>query len=126
MRTDQSRLSTELDPSVGAARDAREFVRGGLIDQVPAGTLADVLTVFTELVSNAVAHGDRAPIGLTFDWTPHEVSGEVSNRGTGAPEQTPIAARFQHLGLHIVNAIVDEWHASTVAGTTTVRFRQSY
>jgi anti-sigma regulatory factor (Ser/Thr protein kinase) len=90
---------------------------------VPATTLWDVLTVVTELVTNAVRHGrgGNVRIGLSLA-ADGKVSGEVENDGPGRVELRPIeTTSTSGMGLHIVGAIVDRWRV--FAGRSTrVRF----
>ena len=97
-------------------------MRRELGEVVPAPALYDLLTVVSELVNNAVVHGDAAPIRMIIDVTRDGVVfGEIVNAGDGTPEIGEIVAETG-LGLHIVDAITERWTASVRDGLTQVRF----
>lgn len=117
------RVRAELDSTERAAREARSLIRDRLTDALPATTLYDLFTVVTELVTNAVRHGQGGPVRLRLtvagDGT---VTGEVENDGQGRIEPRTIdPARPGGLGLHIVSAIAHRWSVS-VNGSTRVLF----
>ena len=117
------RLREELESTPDAARRARELVREPLVDQLPAGTLADLLTLVTELVNNASEHGGGGPITISLAWSADEIVGKVQNPGARPPAASPITRDPNRgLGLHIVEAIADEWWPATVEGDTIVTF----
>jgi anti-sigma regulatory factor (Ser/Thr protein kinase) len=97
-------------------------VRRELGDGLPAPVLYDLLTVVSELVNNAVVHGDAAPVRMIIDVSAGGVVfGEVVNAGEGRPELGEIV-EDTGLGLHIVDAIAEFWTASAQEGRTQVRF----
>jgi anti-sigma regulatory factor (Ser/Thr protein kinase) len=102
-------------------------VRERLIDETPAGALADVLTMVSELVSNAVRHGAGNVITLRLETVPGEVQASVQNAGAGTVAPASITAHTgQGLGLHIVDAIATEWDAASSDQRTSVSFKLAY
>lgn len=122
-------FETELAPGSDPGYEARGWVRRQLGERVTAVQLYDLLTVVTELVSNAVVHGDggETPIGLSVTVEPDgRISGSVENAGGGTPEIVDRAnGRLDPgsaLGLRIVDALTESWSAE-VNGSTRVSFR---
>jgi anti-sigma regulatory factor (Ser/Thr protein kinase) len=121
-------LSVELLPKLEAGGRAREAVRSafrGLPDQV-----ADhLLTVVSELVTNAVLHGPRQPIGLRVSLDPKRrlISGEVVDQGDPSKSIPRIRevrkGRGGGYGLRLVEAMTSDWWV--VEGSTSVRFEIS-
>jgi two-component sensor histidine kinase len=116
-------LAAQLASSAKAPYEARVLIREELSEAIPATTLWDVLTVVTELVTNAVRHGAGGTVRITLSVASSgKVSGEVENDGPGRVEPRPIDVKSTSgLGLHIVGAIADRWWVS-VDGSTRVRF----
>jgi two-component sensor histidine kinase len=99
------------------------MVREELGDSLPAPLLYDLLTVISELVTNAVRHGQPRPVRVLLDLTREgAVFGEVVNAGEGRPELTDLSGDTPGLGLHIVDAIAASWTATADDGMTRVRF----
>lgn len=118
-----TRLAVEIASGKEAAEEARELIRKRLGDLLPATTLSDLLTVVTELVTNAVRHGEgntvRVRLGVATDG---RVTGEVENDGRGRIEPRPIELpSTSGLGLHIVGAIAKRWCVH-VTDSTLVSF----
>jgi two-component sensor histidine kinase len=116
-------LAAQLPSSAKAPYEARVLIREKLSEAIPATTLWDVLTVVTELVTNAVRHGPGGTVRIKLSVAASgKVSGEVENDGPGRVEPQPIDVKSTSgLGLHIVGAIADRWWVS-VDGSTRVRF----
>ena len=103
-------LKLELESVSGASAEARNELRalsGGLAER----TLADLLFIVTELVSNGVKFGPGLPIEVLVDV--HEdgsVLGLVADRGAGE-----IAIRERAglesggMGLRIVDGLASSW-----------------
>ena len=116
-------LTLQLASKEQAAYEARELIRKHLGDLIPAMTLWDLLTVVSELVTNAVRHGPsdtvRVRLAVAADG---KITGEVENDGRGRVDPRPIEPRgTSGLGLHIVGAIAERWWVH-VNGSTLVRF----
>jgi signal transduction histidine kinase len=125
MTTEQKEkgLSAAMDSQPEAAAEARGLIRSRLGDSVSSATLADLLTVVTELVTNAVRHGQvgvvQLRLGFDADGT---ITGEVENEGRGYPTQQPFGpSSLGGRGLHIVDMISASWSAH-VDDSTVVRF----
>lgn len=98
-----------LAPDEGAAVEARRFAREwstqrGLSDPL----VADLELVVTELVSNAVRHGE-APISLDLDLTDSVVRGEVRDGSDEAPAPNPNPDHHGGFGLNIVSHCTSRW-----------------
>jgi signal transduction histidine kinase len=118
-----TRVAVEIASKEEAAEEARALIRKRLGDLIPATTLSDLLTVVTELITNAVRHGDgntvRVRLGVAVDG---RVTGEVENDGRGQVEPRPIELpSTSGLGLHIVGAIATRWWVD-VTDSTLVSF----
>jgi anti-sigma regulatory factor (Ser/Thr protein kinase) len=108
--------ATTLPLSPASVRLARELVRrvtGGPEDLRAA-------LVVTELVSNAIAHGDSPPT-LTVGWDGRTVHLGVFDRGGGRPvvqyaEPTDTGGR----GVALVDSVADRWGVTEGDGGKTV------
>jgi two-component sensor histidine kinase len=118
-----TRFAVQLASTAQAPYEARVLIRERLAEMIPASTLWDLLTVVTELVTNAVRHGRGGTVRIRLSVAASgKVSGEVENDGRGLVELQPIDLKSTSgLGLHIVGAIADRWRV--FAGRSTrVRF----
>ena len=116
-------FEAEIESGDRAARQARDLTRERAGDIVSAATLADVLTVITELVMNAVRHGEGSIVRVRLAVSSVLIRGEIENDGFFLFEPGDLDARpSSGLGLHIVSALADDWSVVTEAGTTLVRF----
>jgi anti-sigma regulatory factor (Ser/Thr protein kinase) len=110
-----------------AAREARAQIRKRLGEVVPASLLWDLLTVVTELVTNAVRHGYGGSVRIKVVVSDRgKVSGEVENDGYARvePRRLDRPTSTGGLGLHIVGAIADRWRVLS-GSSTRVRFEIS-
>jgi anti-sigma regulatory factor (Ser/Thr protein kinase) len=116
-------LALELPLTAQTAYKARVLIRERLGEVLPATRLWDLLTVVTELVTNAVRHGDGDTVRIRLSVAADgKVSGEVENDGYARIELRPInTASASGLGLHIVGAIANRWRVF-VGDATRVRF----
>ena len=103
-------LKLELESVSGASAEARDRLRtlsGGLAQR----TLADLLFVVTELVTNGVKFGGGLPIEVLIDV--HEdgsVVGLVGDRGEGKIAIRPLKGlESGGLGLRIVDGLATDW-----------------
>jgi anti-sigma regulatory factor (Ser/Thr protein kinase) len=120
------RLTTQLPAADSSPKDARALLREEFGEKLPADSLYDLLTIVSELVTNAVRHGEGGSIGLAIAVCDDRVRGEVQNRGEGPVEALPVDhSRHGGLGLHIVDAIADRWNVRG-DGLTRVSFELSY
>lgn len=116
-------LELHLAATDEAPHHAREEIRAQLADRIPATTLYDLLTIVSELVANGVIHGSgdtvEVRISVNGDGLLH---GEVSNEGEGEIQPQPVDVHGgSGLGLRIVDAIAERWHA-VGDGPTRVEF----
>jgi anti-sigma regulatory factor (Ser/Thr protein kinase) len=115
-------LSLDLPRDATAASLARLAVRRGLGEEVDSETLGRLQIVVTELVTNAVAHGEGA-IRLGLHVEDDRVTGEVVDEGGGFERDVrhhgheAIGGR----GLAIVDALTSQWGVHE--GTTHVWFQ---
>jgi len=96
------------DPTTAAA--ARRLLRTRLRPFVAEDTLNDVLTVVSELVSNAVVHGSgEIELRVAFDGT--RLTGEVADEGRGfaRPQGKPAPDPTGVNGLDLVERIAGAW-----------------
>jgi anti-sigma regulatory factor (Ser/Thr protein kinase) len=116
-------LDAEFAALPEAPPQAREAVRRGLADVLPAPVLYDVLTVVTELVQNGAEYGDGRYVRLHVSVAGGTIFGEVENSGRGAPRRREIdASEGSGLGLHVVDAIASDVRISLGEESTLVRF----
>jgi anti-sigma regulatory factor (Ser/Thr protein kinase) len=116
-------LDAEFAALPEAPPQAREAVRRGLADVLPAPVLYDVLTVVTELVQNGADYGDGRYVRLHVSVAGGSVLGEVENSGRGSPRRREIDVNEgSGLGLHVVVAIASDVRVSVGEESTLVRF----
>jgi len=93
---------------------APELARQYLVEHAPwlePDLLADALLIVSELVTNAVRHG-QPDIVLRLRNNPPRVGGAVEDTGPEMPmpaSAAPEAAKPSGRGLLIVDALADEW-----------------
>ncbi|HEX2127769.1 MAG TPA: ATP-binding protein [Solirubrobacterales bacterium] len=114
-----SGLAIELESTDSAPHEARETIRAGLGERLPAVTLYDLLTVVSELVANGVIYGDGEKVYVRVDVEPDgRVTGEVSNDGQGEVRMRQAdVVRDTGLGLRIVAALVERWRVKVTDAT---------
>jgi anti-sigma regulatory factor (Ser/Thr protein kinase) len=107
--------------SVAAARRLVRAHAGGL----GAQRRADAVLLVSELVTNALRHGNGA-ITLRIAREPHELVVEVADAGSGAVKISPRAGADDvgGWGLRIVDWLADDWGVRV--GSTCVWFRLRY
>jgi len=97
-----------LPADVTAPAIARHVVRDTLF-RLGCEALDDVLLATSELVTNAVEHGDR-PERLELDYAEGRVTLRVFDTGETAPElRIPAPARARSRGLQLVSALAEDW-----------------
>jgi anti-sigma regulatory factor (Ser/Thr protein kinase) len=103
-------LALTLSPVPSAGALARAALRERFAGGLRRSTFADLELVVSELVTNAVEHGNGT-VRVEVTQTDREVRGFVSDRGSGfdyelrAFGDTKASGR----GLAIVNALVTQW-----------------
>jgi serine/threonine-protein kinase RsbW len=106
-----------LPYSTGAARDAREHARDFLAGRLTAHRTADCLLMLSEVVANAVRHGEPevdGRIGLRLESEDDVVRAVVTD---SAPEFTFDRYMFEranldHMGLSMVDTLANRWGSS--------------
>jgi anti-sigma regulatory factor (Ser/Thr protein kinase) len=102
-------LSIELPRHPGSSRMARAALRP-LEDHLGARS-EDVTLLVSELLANAVEHGEGEAVGLTVHVEAGRVHAEVVDRGHGfaPPALAPDPLRLRGRGLQIVDRLADDW-----------------
>jgi anti-sigma regulatory factor (Ser/Thr protein kinase) len=97
---------------------AREFTRRTLTDRRYRGRHDHVLLVVSELVTNAVLHGDGTAV-LRLSGSPWRVRVEVADDSPVLPEPR-VAGQDGGWGLHLVNRLAGHWEAARRDGGKVV------
>ncbi len=106
---------TELPFTSAAPAYARDQVRV-FACRVPPDTLDDAVLMVSELVTNAVQHGEPA-VTLDMSLSGDGLTVSVSDQGSGAPIRAfPSAERPRGRGLGLVDALAAKWGVMRSAG----------
>jgi anti-sigma regulatory factor (Ser/Thr protein kinase) len=109
-----------------APAEARRVLRDGLRDRVPPRVLEDAGLLVSELVTNAVTHGQVGPearLGLRLRVEDGKVRIEVRDEGLGfAAAAAPGPDDPGGYGLFLVTQIADAWGIAESGDPTTVWF----
>jgi hypothetical protein len=101
-----------LAPVPQSARAAREFTAGTLRRWRLDSLASDAVLIASELVTNAIDHGDQAgaPLELTWSWQASQLICVVTDRAAEPPvvATADTEAESGH-GLQIVGALVAAW-----------------
>ncbi len=99
-----------LPADVTAPAIARHAVRDSLLRRgCEAPRLDDILLATSELVTNAVEHGER-PERLELDYADGRVTLRIFDTGATLPElRVPAPARARSRGLQLVRALAEDW-----------------
>jgi two-component sensor histidine kinase len=120
-------LELTLDPTRDQTRAVRAAVRSVFVDSMPAVTLQDLLTIVTELVSNAQTYGPGVPFRVSIDVDEDgRPGGEVQDFGRSSfslPEHD--VDPNGGLGLQIVDALAEEWGIASQDGLVWFRARRA-
>ncbi|MDA0139623.1 ATP-binding protein [Solirubrobacter deserti] len=113
-------LDLTLPPEPTSVAQARTTLCEAMAQDLRDTEVETVKLLISELVTNAVRHGDgREPVEVHAHWNA-EVRVEVSDRGRGfAPD--PRIRPFDDpggYGLFLVGALADRWGVETDEGTT--------
>jgi anti-sigma regulatory factor (Ser/Thr protein kinase) len=114
-------IDVALPRAASAAAAARRELRETLAGKLPQPVLDDLALVVSELVTNAVLHG-QGDIRLRLQLDAGDVRGEVVDAGGGFEHELREAAPFatSGRGLLIVDRLTTRWGAH--GGTTHVWF----
>ena len=100
----------------GAGSKARALVRDALHDWGLAGMADDAAVIVTELVTNAVTHGE-SDFRLQLSRTPGAFRIEVVDEGQGTPEPQPLDFEAEGgRGIMLVDAMSSSWGVESVPG----------
>jgi anti-sigma regulatory factor (Ser/Thr protein kinase) len=104
-----------LDSHPEAVRHAREYARefvSSLVPDIPDGPLDDVVTLVSELTTNAIRYGTEPgdSVLVVLDAVPGRVRVEVHDPTRRRPHQRPESdERGRGRGLFIVEALATQW-----------------
>ncbi|WP_239395214.1 ATP-binding protein, partial [Frankia sp. CiP3] len=98
--------------SVQSVRDARQAAAAALASwRIPPKRAADVVLAVSELVTNAVLHGE-VPMDLRLRPAGHELILDVRDAASTLPQRLRATADDEHgRGVHLVSLIADRWGA---------------
>jgi anti-sigma regulatory factor (Ser/Thr protein kinase) len=115
-------LDVQLLPRLQAGAAARAALRQAFSGRLPVKSVESLLTIVTELVTNAVVHGPGKPIRLTVTAAADgSIRGEVEDEGRGEVAIREIEDTTPGgMGLRIVRALADRW--GVYEGSTNVWF----
>ena len=108
----QERGLLDLEVELGAAKEARTFARELLAGwQAPDALVGDVVTVVSELVTNAVLHG-AGPLQLRLRRTPRHLHVEMRDGNVSLPHlQGAELLDEEGRGLHLIESLSQRWGA---------------
>jgi anti-sigma regulatory factor (Ser/Thr protein kinase) len=117
---DANSLDLTLAPEARSVAEARTRVCDAIAPEFGANDVERLRLLVSELVTNAVRHGDGSePVELHATWN-SEVRIEVSDHGDGFTPTPRIGALDEPggFGLYLVGQLADRWGVETDAGTT--------
>jgi len=104
------RLASDEHAAVEARRFARSWATG---HAVPRPIVDDIELVVSELVTNALRHGEP-PIDVELSKsTDGTIRGEICDRSTALPATNPAPGYRGGFGLRIVEARTTRWGSTT-------------
>ncbi|MEV4569692.1 ATP-binding protein [Nonomuraea sp. NPDC049419] len=103
-------VNTPLPEEMASITEARRLAREALVTCGFQGRHEDVLLVVSELVTNALVHGDGSPV-LRVRGSADRVRIEVGDAGAGVP-RTREPGPASGWGLHIVRLLSAGWGIS--------------
>jgi anti-sigma regulatory factor (Ser/Thr protein kinase) len=113
-------LDLTLPPKADSVAEARARVCAAVASDLEDGDVETLRLLVSELVTNAVRHGDGdEPLELHARWN-DEVHVEVCDHGVGFSPAPRIGALDEPggFGLYLVGRLADRWGVETADGTT--------
>jgi anti-sigma regulatory factor (Ser/Thr protein kinase) len=113
-------LEMTLPPQPSSVAEARTRVCDALAPELADGDVHTLRLLVSEVVTNAVRHGDSSePVELHASWN-SEVRVEVSDHGEGFTPGLRAVAPDEPggFGLFLVGRLADRWGVETNEGTT--------
>jgi anti-sigma regulatory factor (Ser/Thr protein kinase) len=111
-----------LEPDQSAPTNARRYARLWASNEgLPKMVVDDVALVVTELVTNAVLHGEP-PIEVDLTNRSGRVRGNVSDGSTVLPRQIPAPDERGGFGLRIVESRTANWGVTPHEGGKSIWF----
>ncbi len=117
---DAHTLDLTLPSEAGSVAEARSRVCAAIAPEFGANEVERLKLLVSEVVTNAVRHGDGSePVELHATWN-NEVRVEVSDHGDGFTPTPRIGALDEPggFGLYLVGRLADRWGVETDTGTT--------
>ena len=117
---DAHRLDLTLPSEAGSVAEARTRVCAAIAPEFGANEVERLKLLVSEVVTNAVRHGDGSePVELHATWN-SEVRIEVSDHGDGFTPTPRIGALDEPggFGLYLIGRLADRWGVETDTGTT--------
>ena len=113
-------LDLTLPAEAASVAEARTKVGDALAPHLANGASDTVRLLVSELMTNAIKHGDGTqPVELHAHWNA-EVRVEISDHGEGFAPRPRIGAVDEPggFGLYLVGQLADRWGVETDEGTT--------
>jgi anti-sigma regulatory factor (Ser/Thr protein kinase) len=112
------RLDLTLAPDPSSVAEARARVVEAVTGDLGAATADTLRLLVSELVTNAVRHGDGVhPVELHATWE-DEVRVEVCDQGRRFAPPARSDGEPGGYGLFLVGSLADRWGVETAGGTT--------
>ena len=110
--------SATLDAVALSAQAARSFLHSTCTDaRMPPEVIDTALLLVSEVVTNAIAHGDGSPV-VDVDVQPDRLRVSVTDSAVGAPQVQPQDELSENgRGLFIVDSLAARWGVSPLVPT---------
>lgn len=120
-----------LDADLSSVGAARRFVRNALADRTPDEVASDLVLVVSELVTNAIEHGARAPVEVSVRADHGLASVTVTSAGGDglagvAHWRAAEPDRLSGRGLGIVRRLADEIDVERTAGAVAITVHRRF
>lgn len=117
---DANSLDLTLSADAESVAEARTRICNAIAPELPDDDIQTLRLLVSEVVTNAIRHGDgHTPLELHVTWN-DEVRIEVSDHGSGFSPTPRVGARDEPggFGLFLVGELADRWGVETDDGTT--------